>query len=104
MAKEKNMSDEFHLYSLVEKLTPVVLSKKYDQEVIIPANVDLYSGFVYQMLNIPRDLYTPIFAMARIPGWCAHRVEEIVSGGKIIRPAYKSVQTSSEYIPLYSRS
>ncbi|MBS3969971.1 MAG: citrate/2-methylcitrate synthase [Clostridia bacterium] len=104
LAKEKNMSDEFHLYALIEKLTPVVLSKKYNKEVIIPANVDLYSGFVYEMLNIPKDLYTPIFAMARIPGWCAHRVEEIVSGGKIIRPAYKSVQTSSDYIPLYARS
>ena len=103
LAKEKDMEDDFYLYSLIEKLTPLVLSKKSNTEIIVPANVDLYSGFIYQMLNIPKELYTPIFAMARIPGWCAHRLEEIVSGGKIIRPAYKSVQPRANYTPLYHR-
>ncbi|KUO49990.1 MAG: citrate synthase [Desulfitibacter sp. BRH_c19] len=103
LAEEKNMEDDFYLYSLIEKLTPLILSKKYNKEIIVPSNVDLYSGFVYEMLNIPKELYTPIFAMARIPGWCAHRLEEIVSGGKIIRPAYKSVQETANYLPLYNR-
>ena len=67
------------------------------------ANVDFYSGFVYSMLNIPRDLYTPIFAVSRIAGWSAHRIEEIMSGGKIIRPAYKSVAERAKYVPMNKR-
>ena len=69
----------------------------------ICANIDLYSGFVYEMLGLPRELYTPIFAMARVAGWSAHRIEEIVSGGRIIRPAYKNVSERSDYLPLAQR-
>ncbi|NLZ47913.1 MAG: citrate synthase, partial [Clostridiales bacterium] len=67
------------------------------------ANVDFYSGFVYDMLNIPRELYTPIFAAARIPGWCAHRIEQLVSEPKIIRPAYKNVSAKAQYVPMNKR-
>ncbi len=104
LAKEKQREDEFHLYHLIEKLTPMVLSEKNNRETIMPANVDLYSGFVYQMLNIPEELYTPIFAMARISGWCAHRLEEIVSSDKIIRPAYINVAPHTAYTPLHNRN
>jgi len=69
----------------------------------VSANVDFYSGFVYDMLNIPRDLYTPIFALSRIAGWSAHRIEELVSGGRIIRPAYKNVSKRKHYISLDQR-
>jgi citrate synthase len=65
--------------------------------------VDFYSGFVYRMLGIPEELYTPIFAVSRVAGWCAHRMEEIISGGRIIRPAYKCVQSRLEYVPLDER-
>ena len=70
----------------------------------VSANVDFYSGFVYNMLGLPLELYTPIFAIARISGWSAHRIEELVNRGKIIRPAYKSVAKHKEYIPLHERS
>ena len=69
----------------------------------VSANIDFYSGFVYQMLNLPMELFTPIFAISRIAGWSAHRIEELVSGGKIIRPAYKSVSPRQEYVPLDQR-
>ena len=69
----------------------------------VSANVDFYSGFVYSMLGIPEELFTPIFAIARIAGWSAHRMEELINGNKIIRPAYKAVQTRREYTPLESR-
>jgi citrate synthase len=67
------------------------------------ANVDFYSGFVYKMLGIPADLYTPIFAIARMPGWCAHSMEELISGGKIIRPAYRTLIQIKDYKPLKER-
>ena len=67
------------------------------------ANVDLYSGLVYKTLGIPQDLYTPLFATARMVGWCAHRIEELTSGGKIMRPAYKSVAPQRKYVPLMDR-
>ena len=70
---------------------------------VMCANVDLYSGLVYKILGIPEDLYTPLFASARIAGWCAHRVEEIITSSKIMRPAYKSVTKSREYIPMSDR-
>lgn len=104
LAKEKNMEEEYRLFEHVEELTPKVFAEVRQNTNPIAANVDFYSGFVYRMLNIPVDLYTPIFAMSRIAGWCAHRIEEIVSGGKIIRPAYKSVVPRAEYIPLKDRS
>lgn len=103
LAKEKKMELEFGLYDTIEKLAPQVFAEvKKDTKMITP-NVDYFSGFVYKMLNIPDDLYTPIFAMARMPGWAAHRIEELVSGGRIIRPSYKSVTPITDYIPLDKR-
>ncbi|MGF7186818.1 citrate synthase [Desulfitispora alkaliphila] len=103
LAEEKNMQLEFGLYNTIEKLAPQVFAEvKKDTKMITP-NVDFYSGFVYKMLNIPVALYTPIFAMARMPGWAAHRIEELVSGGRIIRPAYKNVIPQTEYVALEKR-
>lgn len=98
LAVEKGLMKNFELYENIEKLTPEVMLAVKGSTKAICANVDLYSGFVYEMLNIPRELYTPIFAMARVAGWSAHRIEEIVSGGKIIRPAYKNVSERYEYV------
>lgn len=103
LAKEKNFMDEFALYNLVEKIAPEILTELHGKESMICPNVDFYSGFVYTMLNIPRELYTPIFAISRIAGWSAHRIEEIVAGGRIYRPAYKNVSEPREYIPLEKR-
>ncbi|MDC7232222.1 MAG: citrate/2-methylcitrate synthase [Spirochaetales bacterium] len=103
LAEEAGRMDEFTLYEHIERLTPGIFQKIRNNDKPLCANVDFYSGFVYSILNIPEDLYTPIFAIARIPGWCAHRVEEIVSGGRIIRPAYKSVSPKIPYSPLESR-
>jgi citrate synthase len=103
LAKEKTRTDEFNLYTTIERLAPVVISKVKENGKVISANVDFYSGFVYDMLNIPRELYTPIFAISRISGWSAHRIEEIISGGRIIRPAYKSVSVKNSYIPMENR-
>jgi len=103
LAHEKGREEEFALYEAIEKLTPSVFAevKGYSKEIC--ANVDFYTGFVYDMLNIPAELYTPIFAISRIAGWCAHRVEELVSGGKIIRPAYKAVHSRRGYTKLEER-
>ncbi|MBZ4654258.1 MAG: citrate synthase [Peptococcaceae bacterium] len=103
LAAEKGLEKEFNLYASIEKLTPEVMKEAGKSDGIIPANVDLYSGFVYKALNIPTELYTPLFAVARIPGWCAHRIEEIISGGRIIRPAYKNVFNPQPYVPLNER-
>jgi citrate synthase len=103
LAEEKGLADEFNLYRLIERLTPEVFKKVKNSEKTVCTNVDFYSGFVYKMLGIPEELYTPIFAVSRVAGWCAHRMEEIVSGGRIIRPAYKCVQPRLEYVPLYKR-
>jgi len=104
LAEAKGMQDEFELYEMVENLASEVFreEKKGNNKEVI-ANVDFYSGFVYNALNIPQELYTPIFAVARIAGWCAHRIEELVSGGKIIRPAYKNVLHPRAYVPLSER-
>lgn len=91
LAERTGLMDEFELFSLVEKLGKEVLLEEKGPEKVVCANVDFYSGFVYRMLNIPPEMFTPIFAMARVSGWCAHRIEEIISGKKIIRPAYKSI-------------
>ncbi len=104
LAKEKGLEKEFNLYASIERLTPAVLKEAGKNEGNVSANVDLYSGFVYRALNIPQELYTPLFAVARIAGWCAHRIEEIVSGGKIIRPAYKNVLEEKKYVPLNQRN
>jgi len=103
LAAEKGLMKNFELYENIEKLTPGVMLAVKGATKAICANVDLYSGFVYEMLNIPRELYTPIFAMARVAGWSAHRIEEIVSGGKIIRPAYKNVSDTYEYLEVGAR-
>ena len=103
LAAEKNCEEEYHLYTLVEKLSPQIIKYVKNSTKDICANVDLYSGFVYKILDIPEELYTPIFAVSRLTGWCAHRIEEIISGGKIIRPAYKCVQPHLNYIPLDKR-
>lgn len=103
LAQEAGRLDEFELYETIERLTPGIFQEVRNSDKPLCANVDFYSGFVYSILNIPEDLYTPIFAIARIPGWCAHRVEEIVSGGRIIRPAYKSVSPRNPYMELSKR-
>lgn len=97
LAVEKNREKDFRLYSLVEKLAPIVIGEKRKIYKGVSANVDFYSGFVYSMLDIPMELYTPIFAIARIVGWSAHRLEELVNMDKIIRPAYKSIMQIREY-------
>ena len=103
LSKEAGRSEEYDLYCLVEKLSQQIFDKIKNNGKRICANVDFYSGFVYSMLNIPSDLYTPIFAVSRIAGWCAHRIEEVVSGGRIIRPAYKNVSLKKEYRTLSER-
>lgn len=104
LAKEKGLEDEYNLYKLIEKIGPEVLYEKIGDSKKICANVDLYSGFVYSMLNIPRDLFTPLFAVSRIAGWSAHRIEEIIAGGRIYRPAYKNVLPERKYVPMEDRS
>ena len=103
LSEEKGLTKEYELYSLVEKLAPEVIAKKRKMYKGVSANVDFYSGFVYDMLGLPHELYTPIFAIARIAGWSAHRIEELINAGKIIRPAYMNVQEHLEYIPLENR-
>ena len=92
---------EFHLYDTIERSHRAVAELKGGKSLC--ANVDLYSGFVYKMLGIPKDLYTAIFAIARVPGWCAHSMEELISGGRIIRPAYRTLIQINEYKPLNER-
>lgn len=103
LSKEKNRSEEFMLYSLVEKLAPAIIGKKRRIYKGVSANVDFYSGFVYNMLDLPLQLFTPLFAIARMAGWAAHRMEEISNAGKIIRPAYKAVSERHEYVSLDDR-
>lgn len=103
LAKEKNCMEEYGLYRLIEKLSPSVFEQEKGTIKQICSNVDFYSGFVYSMLNIPRELFTPIFAVSRVAGWSAHRIEEIVSGGRIYRPAYQSVMSERSYIPMSKR-
>jgi citrate synthase len=103
LALEKGFGEEYRLYELIEELAPVVFQEVKGSDKIVAPNVDFYSGFVYSMLNIPFGLYTPLFASSRIAGWSAHRLEELISGGRIIRPAYKSIVKPSEYVPLSER-
>ena len=103
LAEEKGLEEEFKLYRLIERLGPEAFNRFKGGSKEICTNVDFYSGFVYKMLGLPPDLYTPLFAISRIAGWCAHRMEEIISGGKIIRPAYKCVQKRVEYLPMDKR-
>lgn len=103
LSEEKGLDKEFALYSLVERMAPEVIGEERRIYKGVSANVDFYSGFVYSMLNLPLELYTPIFAIARISGWAAHRIEELVGDGKIIRPAYKAVSEHREYVPIKDR-
>ncbi len=103
VAEEKKMVKEFCLHEKVENLAPEVITQKRKVYKGVSANVDFYSGFVYEMMGIPPELFTPLFAVARIVGWCAHRIEEIANGGKIIRPAYKSVAPRQKYLPMDKR-
>lgn len=103
LAKEKGMMVEYNLYRSIEKLAPEVLAEEKKGDKKICTNVDFYSGFVYTMLNIPRELYTPIFAISRIAGWAAHRLEEVIAGGRIYRPAYKNVMEPKTFIPIENR-
>jgi len=104
LAKEKGREEEYKLYSKVETLAPVVIGQKRQIYKGVSANVDFYSGFVYSMLDLPEELFTPIFAVSRIAGWSAHRLEELVNNGKIIRPAYKSVTKVQTYNPIKERA
>ena len=103
LSEEKGLQDEFALYSLVERLAPQVIADTRKIYKGVSINVDFYSGFVYDMLQLPMELYTPIFAMARIVGWSAHRLEELANNGKIIRPAYKPVGEDHVYTNLNDR-
>ena len=103
LADVKGFTKEFKLYCMIERLAPEVFKKIKKSGKDICTNVDFYSGFVYKMLGIPDDLYTPLFAVSRVAGWAAHRMEEIISGGRIIRPAYKCVQPRHEYTTLEKR-
>ncbi len=97
LSNEKGLQKEFALYSMVERLAPEVIAKERKIYKGVSINVDFYSGFVYKMLNLPYELYTPIFAIARIVGWSAHRLEELANNGKIIRPAYKPIHDDCKY-------
>ena len=94
---------DYELIASIERLTPEVYRKVKGKNKIMCANVDLYSGLIYRMLKIPEDLFTPIFATARIAGWCSHRMEELLTGGKIIRPAYKNIAFPKKYVPMDER-
>lgn len=103
LAKDTEFEKEFNLINNIEKLTPIVFKELKDSDKVMCANVDLYSGFVYRMLGIPEDIYTPLFASARIAGWSAHRMEEMLTGNRIIRPAYKAIAKNKEYVPICKR-
>jgi citrate synthase len=103
LSQEKGMEKEYKLYSNVERLAPEVIAEERKIYKGVSANVDFYSGFVYDMLGLPRELFTPLFAVARTAGWSAHRIEELINQGKIIRPAYKAVKKKQEYIPMDER-
>ena len=103
LAREKGRMKEYNLYAMVEQMAPEVIAEERHIYKGVSANVDFYSGFVYSMLDLPLELYTPIFAVARIVGWSAHRMEELINTDKIIRPAYKNVLAPAVYVPLKER-
>ncbi|MBO5449617.1 MAG: citrate/2-methylcitrate synthase [Ruminococcus sp.] len=103
MAEGTEYEKEYRLLETIERLTPQLFAEVKGNDKVMCANVDMYSGFVYRMLGIPEDLFTPMFAVSRMPGWCAHRFEELVTGKRIIRPAYKAVAKEKEYIPIEDR-
>lgn len=103
LAREKKCEDRMRLFELVEEIGPAIIKAKHPRAEDVCANVDLYSGLVYEMLGIPKDLYTPLFAVARCVSWCAHRMEELINQGPIIRPAYKPLFHPKKYVPLKDR-
>ena len=103
LSVEKGMEKEYELYTRVERLAPVVIGEKRKIYKGVSANIDFYSGLIYRMLGLPAELYTPIFAVARISGWSAHRIEELIGAGKIIRPAYRPVADRTEYTKMSDR-
>ncbi len=103
LAKEKGRLKDFRYYRNIERLAPeLIMAHKHNNKSVC-ANVDFYSGFVYNMLDIPKELYTPLFATARIIGWSAHRIEELITSNKIVRPAYVNIQEPREYTALEDR-
>ncbi len=104
LAYESGKEELYEMFILTERIAPEVFRSFKNNDKAVCANVDFYSGFVYQMLGIPAELFTPLFAISRIAGWSAHRIEELVSGGKIIRPAYKCVQKRRDYTPIEERT
>ena len=104
LAKQVGRMEEFELHKKVEKLAPEVFKEIKNQDKPMCANIDFYSGFVYDMLGIPVEMNTPIFAVSRVVGWCAHIIEEHLNGGKIIRPAYKNIKKRNEYIKITDRT
>ncbi len=103
LAQQRGMLGELELMQTIERVTPKAFAEITGNPKIICANVDMYSGLIYRMMNIPPDLFTPLFAVARITGWCAHRMEEVLTGGRIYRPAYKPLIRHKEYVPLSER-
>ncbi len=103
MAGAGEFAKKFALYEAVERLSPAAYQRVTGNRKVISANVDFYSGLVYEMLGIPEDLFTPMFAVSRISGWCAHRIEELTTGGRIMRPAYRALPVDQHYVPLDER-
>jgi citrate synthase len=103
LAEVKGRMDEYNLYNLVAEVTPGLFKNIKNSDKVISPNVDYFSGFVYDLLGFPEEIYTPLFAMARVAGWSAHRIDELINGGRIIRPAYKSVAELQKYVPMRER-
>ena len=103
LARGKEIEGEFKLLETIERLTPALFKEFKGDTKVVCANVDMYSGLVYKMLGIPEDLYTPLFAVSRMAGWAAHRMEELLTGKRIIRPAYKAIAKSKPYLPIDKR-
>ena len=103
LAGQKGMLEELELFEKVERLAPIAMAEERGIAKAMCANVDMYSGLVYKMLDIPYELYTPLFAIARMVGWCAHRIEEVFNNNRIMRPAYKAITPKKDYIPLADR-
>ena len=103
LSREKGKEKDYLLCSTIERVAPAVIAKERKIYKGVSANIDFYSGFIYNMLGIPRELFTPIFAISRIAGWSAHRMEELLLNGKIIRPAYQNISPRAKYTPLEER-
>jgi citrate synthase len=103
LSKEKGREEEYEMYAAVARIAPEIIASERKMYKGISANIDFYSGFVYDMLGLPEELYTPVFAISRMVGWAAHRIEELHTSNRIIRPAYKGVSEIRPYIPLCER-